>query len=67
MKTTALILFALLAVPLARADQKVSDRTALAAGSLAPATDILPIVDVGRADPKRLRSMTCSPAGARSA
>ena len=28
------------------ADQKVSDRVALASGSLAPATDILPIVDV---------------------
>lgn len=47
MKTKIIaMLCGLLATPFALADQKVSERTALSSGSLAPATDILPIVDV---------------------
>jgi len=48
MKTKLLMLFGLLAATLlpAAAVQKVSDRVALTSGNLAPATDILPIVDV---------------------
>jgi len=48
MKTKLILLSGLLAASLlpAAAVQKVSDRVALTSGNLAPATDILPIVDV---------------------
>lgn len=45
MKTPALLILLAAATPLA-AQQKVSERVALASGDLAPATDILPIVDI---------------------
>jgi len=54
-KPLAFLALALSAVP-AFGDQKVSNRVALAAGSVAPATDILPIVDVsaGTAGSKKI-------------
>lgn len=57
MKTNALVFLALaLSALTALGDQKVSNRVSLAAGSVAPATDILPIVDVsaGSAGSKKI-------------
>ena len=55
MKTKLLILMLAFAAS-ANAQQKVSERTALSAGNLAPATDILPIVDIsaGTAGSKKI-------------